>query len=110
MRARDLSAWLGLVPQQRSTGGKTKLGGISKRVNSYLRKLLIVGAQSVRLNLDRSRHPRLGAWLAALEKRAHGNVAVVALANKIAWMAWAVLRRGGAYAPAPLPAAAAAAG
>ncbi len=78
------------------------LGGISKRGNSYLRKLLIVGAQSVRLNLDRSRHPRLGAWLTALERRAHGNVAVVALANKIARIAWSVLRRGETYAPRPL--------
>jgi transposase len=98
--ARDLSAWLGLVPRQRSTGGKTKLLGISKRGNSYLRRLLILGAQSARLNLNRDRHPRLGEWLTRLEQRAHRNTAVVALANKLARTAWVILRQGCTYNPA----------
>lgn len=99
-RARDLPAWLGLVPQQRSTGGKTRLLGISKRGNSYLRRLLVVGAQSARLNLNRERHPRLGEWLTRLEQRAHRNTAVVALANKLARTAWVILRQGRTYDPA----------
>jgi transposase len=89
-RARDLSAWLGLAPQQRSTGGKPKLLGISKRGNSYLRRLLAVGAQSARLNFNRERHPRLGEWLTRLEQRVHRHTAVVALANKLARTAWAI--------------------
>jgi transposase len=105
-RARDLSAWLGLVPQQRSTGGKTKLLGISKRGNPYLRRLLVLGAQSARLNLDRERHPRLGRWLTQLEQRVHRNTAVVALANKLARIAWTILRLGRHYDPTfHLPAA-----
>lgn len=98
-RARDLSAWLGLVPRQCSTGGKTKLLGISKRGNSYLRRLFVVGAQSVRLNLNRELHPRLGAWLTRLEQRVHRNTAVVALANKLARTAWAILRQDRGYEP-----------
>ena len=97
--ARDLSAWLGLVPRQRSTGGKTKLLGISKRGNSYRRRLLILGAHSARLNLNRDRHPRLGEWLTRLEQRAHRNTAVVALANKLARTAWVILRQGCTYNP-----------
>ena len=62
-RARDLSAWLGLVPQQRSTGGRAKLLSISKRGNSYLWRLLVVGAQSVWMYLNRERHARLGGLL-----------------------------------------------
>jgi transposase len=106
-RARDLSAWLGLVPQQRSTGGKTKLVGISKRGNPYLRRLLVLGAQSARLNTDRERHPRLGKWLTQLEQRVHRNTAVVALANKLARIAWTILRLGRQYDPAFNPTAAA---
>ena len=99
-RARDLSAWLGLVPQQRSTGGKTKLLGISKRGNGYLRRLLVVGAQSARLHLNRERHARLGGWLTRLEQRVHRNTVVVALANKLARTAWVILRQGRDYDPA----------
>jgi len=62
-RARDLSAWLGLVAQQRSTGGRTKLLSISKRGNSYLWRLLVVGAQSVPMYLNRERHACLGGLL-----------------------------------------------
>jgi transposase len=94
-RARDLAAWLGLVPRQNSTGGRAVLLGISKRGNPYVRKLLIHGARSCLLHLDRDRHA-LGRWLNRLVQRMHRNKAVVALANKIARMAWAVLTRPGA--------------
>lgn len=95
-RARDLAAWIGLVPRQYSTGGKPKLLGISKRGNSYLRRLLIHGARSVIQNVDRRAH-RFGLWLTQLEQRAHGNVVAVSLANKLARIAWAVLRRAEPY-------------
>jgi transposase len=91
-RSRDMAAWIGLVPRQHSTGGRAKLLGISKRGNSYLRRLLIHGARSVIQNVDRRPH-QFGAWLTQLEKRAHGNVVAVSLANKLARIAWAVLRR-----------------
>jgi transposase len=94
-RARDLAAWLGLVPRQNSTGGRPTLLGISKRGNPYVRKLLIHGARSCLLHLDRDQHA-LGRWLNRLVQRVHRNKAVVALANKIARMAWAVLTRPGA--------------
>jgi transposase len=89
-RGRDLAAWLGLVPRQHSTGGKNVLLGISKRGNSYLRRLLVHGARSCVLHLNRSRD-RIGAWLNRLEQRAHRNKAIVALANKMARIAWALL-------------------
>jgi transposase len=93
-KARDLSAWLGLVPRQYSTGGKTTLLGISKRGNGYVRRLLIHGARSCVMHLDRNR-TRLGAWIDQLEGRMHVNKIVVALANKIARIAWVVLNRPG---------------
>lgn len=89
-RARDLAAWLGLVPRQMTTGGRPRLLGISKRGNTYLRKLLIHGARAALPVLARS-ETALGAWLRALLARTHRNVAVVALANKLARIAWAVL-------------------
>jgi transposase len=92
-RARDLSAWLGLVPRQVTTGGKPRLVGISKRGNSYLRRLLIHGARAALPGLAASGAP-LGKWLQGLLSRAHKNAVVVALANKLARIAWAVLRRG----------------
>lgn len=94
-RARDLSAWLGLVPAQYSTGGQPRLLGISKRGNSYVRRLLIHGARSCVMHTDRTRH-RWGAWLDALAQRVHVNKLTVALANKIARIAWAVLVKPGA--------------
>jgi len=90
-RGRDLAAWLGLVPRQVTTGGKPRLVGISKRGNKYLRKLLIHGARAALPTLLESPTP-LGAWLRGLMTRMHKNAAVVALANKLARMAWAVLR------------------
>lgn len=90
---RDLAAWLGLVPRQSSTGGKPKLFGISKRGNVYLRKLLIHGARAALPHVA-ERDTALGRWAKGLLARVHHNVAVVALANKLARIAWAVLRRG----------------
>lgn len=93
-RARDLAAWLGLVPRQNSTGGKTVLLGISKRGNPYLRRLIIHGARSCVTHLNRERD-KLGVWLDQLEQRMHRNKVIVAFANKIARMAWAVLTKSG---------------
>lgn len=94
-KARDMAAWLGLVPRQNSTGGKPVLLGISKRGNSYARRLLIHGARSCLLHLDRSRD-RLGAWLDQLGKRMHVNKATVALAAKLARIAWVIMTKPGA--------------
>jgi transposase len=90
---RDLAAWLGLVPRQSTTGGKPKLLGISKRGNKYLRKLLIHGARAALPHVA-GRDTPLGRWAKGLLARAHHNVVVVALANKLARIAWAVLRSG----------------
>jgi transposase len=94
-KARDMAAWLGLVPQQYSTGGKPTLLGISRRGNRYLRRLLIHGARSCVNHLDRSRD-RLGAWMNQLQRRMHVNKVTVALAAKIARIAWVILTRPGA--------------
>lgn len=93
---RDLAAWLGLVPRQASTGGKARLLGISKRGNRYLRKNLIHGARAVLPHLAESATP-LGHWVKGLLARAHKNTVVVALANKLARIAWAVLAHGTTY-------------
>jgi len=95
-RARDLAAWLGLVPKQATTGGKPKLLGITKRGSRYLRKNLIHGARAVMPRLAAT-ETRLGCWLRALLARAHKNTVVVALANKLARIVWAVLARGDCY-------------
>jgi transposase len=98
-RARDLAAWLGLVPRQATTGGKPRLLGITKRGNAYLRTLLIHGARAALPSLSASATP-LGAWLRGLIGRAHKNKVVVALAGKLARIAWAVLRSGEGYVAA----------
>jgi len=95
-KGRDLAAWLGLVPQQHSTGGKVTLRGITKRGNRYLRCLFIHGARAV-CRHHRQRSHRLGRWIASLEARAHPNIVVVALANKLARTAWVVLQREVCY-------------
>lgn len=95
-KGRDLAAWLGLVPQQHSTGGKAKLLGISKRGNPYLRRLFIHGARAV-LTQGKREHLSFGSWISELEQRMHRNVAVVAVANKLARIAWAVLATGARY-------------
>jgi len=103
-KGRDLAAWLGLVPLQKTTGGKPTLLGISKRGNGYLRRLLLQGARSVHRLANRSRLP-FRPWLDALDARAHPNVVAVALANKLVRIAWAVLTRGEPYrGPAPVAA------
>jgi len=95
-RGRDLAAWLGLVPKQRTTGGKPKLGAITKRGNCYLRKLLIHGARAALPRLVKRQTP-LAAWLRGLLARAHTNTVIVALANKLARIAWATLQRNQDY-------------
>ena len=94
-RARDIPAWLGLVPRQHSTGGKQTLLGIAKRGSSYLRTLIVHGARSVMMHLDRSKD-RLGMWVDQLRGRMHPNKAVVALAAKIARIVWVILTTPGA--------------
>jgi transposase len=93
-KARDMAAWLGLVPRQYSTGGKTTLLGMSKRGNSYVRRLLLHGARSCVLHLNRER-THLGSWITKLATRMHTNKVAVALANKLARVAWVVLTRPG---------------
>jgi transposase len=97
-KGREFAAWVGLVPREHSTGGKQKLLGISKRGNSYLRKLFVQGARAV-LQFRDKQCSGLRHWLAELSSRSHYNVVGVALANKLARMAWAVLARGEAYRP-----------
>ncbi len=101
---RDMSAWIGLVPKQNSTGGKERLGSISKAGNRYLRRLLVVGALSVikrAKQLGYTRHP----WLVTLMQRRSVKVAAIALANKIARIAWAMMARNESYrTPPPAPA------
>jgi transposase len=95
---RGFSAWMGIVPGEYSTGGKQKLLGISKRGNPYLRKLFIQGAHAV-LQQSAKQTSGLKAWLEQLLARTHPNVAAVALANKLARIAWAVLAKGERYRP-----------
>ena len=100
---RDFAAWIGLVPRQDSTGGKQKLGHISKQGDQYLRRILVVGAHAV---LRRARqHPEKYPWLTALLARRPFKVVAVALANKMARIAWALLAKGGTYRAPELAAA-----
>jgi transposase len=100
-KGREFSAWLGMVPREHSTGGQQKLLGISKRGNAYLRKLFVQCAHAV-LQQRTKQSPGLSAWLEQLTSRTHGNVAAVALANKLARIAWAVLAKNEPYRPAVL--------
>jgi transposase len=96
---RDFAAWIGLVPREDSTGGKQKLGPISKQGDRYLRRILVVGAHAV-LKLARQR-PEKYPWLTQLLARRPFKIVAVALANKMARVAWALLAKGGVYrAPA----------
>ena len=106
-KGREFSAWLGIVPREHSTGGQQKLLGISKRGNSYLRRLFVQGARAV-LQQHTKQSSGLSTWLAQLTSRTHRNVAAVALANKLARIAWAVLAKNERYRP-PVVADAAAA-
>jgi transposase len=105
--ARQFGAWLGLVPSQNSTGGKAKLGGITKRGDDYLRTLLIQGAKSAVMTAAK-RGDRISRWLVQLKERAGWQKAVVALANKNARILWAMLARGATYDPDHVPPAPAA--
>jgi len=94
---RDLAAWIGLVPREDSTGGKRKLGPISKQGDRYLRRILVVGAHSVlrRAKQNPERYP----WLTRLLARRPFKVVAIALANKMARVAWALLAKGDTYRP-----------
>jgi transposase len=100
-RGRDLAAWVGMVPREYSTGGKQKLLGISKRGNGYLRRLFVQGARVV-MQYRTKQDPGLSSWLGQLMARTHQNVAVVALANKLLRMAWAVLCKNETFRPPAL--------
>ncbi|RZU35758.1 IS110 family transposase [Edaphobacter modestus] len=104
-KGREFAAWMGLVPRQHSTGGKARLYGISKRGNRYLRMILVHGARAVVLRSKRDRIA-MGAWLTSLEGRAPRNVLIVAMANKLARIAWAVLSTGQDYRVVPAETAA----
>jgi transposase len=92
---RDLAAWIGLVPKQNSSGGKERLGGISRAGNRYLRQMLVVGAMAVIRHAQR--HGTKRAWLLQLLARRATKVAAVALANKTARMVWALMTSGERY-------------
>jgi transposase len=96
---RDLSAWLGLVPRQMSTGDRTILGRISKRGNRYIRTLLVQAAHIILVRRPQSAGAGLWGWIEAASKRLHRNTLVIALANKLARIAWAVLAKGVDYQP-----------
>lgn len=95
---RQFAAWLGLTPRQHSSGGKDRLFGITKRGNGYLRMLLVHGARSVVQQAVRHTD-KLSRWILEVQARRGTNVAVVALANKIARTIWVLLARGQEYAP-----------
>jgi transposase len=95
-KGREFAAWMGVVPREHSTGGQQKLLGISKRGNSYLRRLFVQGARAV-LQQRTKQSSGLSPWLAQLTSRTHRNVAAVALANKLARITWAVLAKNEQY-------------
>ncbi len=96
---RDMAAWIGLVPTQHSSGGKEKLGGISKRGDKFLRTLLIHGARSV-IRFSETKTDKRNMWVNELIARRNKNVATVALANKNARIIWSILAREEHYRPA----------
>jgi transposase len=93
---REVSAWLGLVPKQHSSGNKIRLGGISKRGDRYLRTLLIHGGRTVVNGCDK-KTDKLNQWVANKKDRCGKNKAAVAVANKNARVIWAILKTGEAY-------------
>jgi len=95
---RHLAAWLGLVPRQNSSGGKERLGGITKKGDGYIRKLLVIGANAV-LRFARKGSPNSTRWASSLLMRKPHKVAAVALANKMARISWALLARNEAFRP-----------
>ena len=93
---RDFAAWLGLTPRQNSSGGKDKLGAITKQGNRYIRKMLVVGATSV-LRVAGKRKGALADWINALRARKPERLAAVALANKLARICWALMTTGESF-------------
>ena len=93
-KGRDFGAWLGLVPKQISTGDRTILGKISKRGNRYLRVLFVQAAWAVLIKPKSWERHGLKPWIEAAKKRLHHNVLAIALANKLARIAWSVLAHG----------------
>ena len=93
---RDFAAWLGLTPRQNSSGGKEKLGAITKQGNRYIRKMLVVGATSV-LRVAGKRKGGLADWINALRARKPERVVAVALANKLARICWAIMTTGESF-------------
>jgi len=98
-QGRDFGAWLGLVPKQESTGDRTILGKISKRGNKYLRTLFVQAAHVVLVRRPSAAKRGLWPWIEQASRRLHRNMLAIALANKLARIAWAVLARGRAYEP-----------
>ena len=105
-QGRDFGAWLGLVPKQESTGDRTILGKISKRGNKYLRTLFVQAAHVILVRRPRAAMAGLWPWIEQASKRLHRNMLAIALANKLARIAWAVLARGHDYQPRMTPHAA----
>jgi transposase len=106
-KGRDFAAWLGLVPKQISTGDRTILGSISKRGNRYLRVLFVQAAWVVLIKPQSWERHGLKPWIEAAKKRLHRNVLAIALANKLARIAWSVLARGRSFEARPAMASAA---
>ena len=96
-KGRDFAAWLGLVPKQISTGDRTILGKLSRRGNRYLRALFVQAAWVVLIKPKIWERHGLKPWIEAARKRLHHNVLAIALANKLARIAWSVLARGRAF-------------
>ena len=96
---REFAAWLGMTPRQNSSGGKERLGRTSKRGDKYIRRLLISGASSV-LRHTRTRRTTHAVWAQGLLERRPAKVAAVALANKMARVAWKLMVSGERYNPA----------
>ena len=105
-QGRDFGAWLGLVPKQESTGDRTILGKISKRGNKYLRTLFVQAAHVILARRPKTAMAGLWPWIEQASKRLHRNMLAIALANKLARIAWAVLARGHDYQPRMTPHAA----
>ncbi|UCH40361.1 MAG: IS110 family transposase [Gammaproteobacteria bacterium] len=97
-KGRDMAAAIGLTPRQHSSGGKNKLLGISRRGDAYLRCLLVHGARSA-MRTAENKEDRLSRWIIDLQARRHANVVAIALANKMARMAWAMMMKNVDYDP-----------